>query len=361
MKRSHDEISAAGIPVPQVPSLVQMFILEPVESSVQESVLSTLKELGIVSRWPFQLPAFLSRHHRSALSQLRFYASPILDAERFLLALLPSGPAIGTFALSEGGEVFSVVDSVVLNGFCVQTEGPAVFDGQFVMDQKKRSYSFVLSDTLVCNKALCYREQGLQERRFWLQQFSEYVRNKCEGIVPFTVMEIKYEPLPQLQKLLSVIFWHNETESRVLIEADVHFPVLGIRLSPVNVLYTLGQTNDSVLDWYYARQYPFYMQCVVVPSNQQVLFSWKDGPAGAVLMRPPHLAAIGEMLTKEGGKCIAKLVHDPGVGLFNVRGVYSITSRPPTSTPLAVKALFQAAEAITKEDLVAMSSQALKQ
>ncbi len=334
-----------------VPSLVEWAILsEAVPPAVSAAMPAKLAPLV-----GFQDVALLSRRDKTALkTTMQRLVSPIFDAERFWIVLDASpDESTGVYALSEAGRLYGLVESDVLLGFAV-ARGASLFvvEGVFAFSPKSENFTLVVQDVLLFGP-----DATAAARRAVAEQFCEYCADKARDLLPFEVMAQRFEPFtgPGLQKLLSTIMWHQETESRVMVAGEkARLNVLGLRLTPVDSHYVPGGINGSVLDWIFPRQFPLFVRLFVLPGSEAIAFGFRDASAGVMPLNPLHVAAVVAKLGESAnGSCICKLVFDPTKGLYNVRAVAAHGSRRLTTAAQAYHAASYSIEAITKEELIA--------
>jgi hypothetical protein len=218
MKRPLDKMQASaepGLPgAPLVPSLVAWSVLtDQVSPELAASVCARLAPMV-----GFQDVSVLSRRDKTVLRSLEsvWVVSPILDGERFWL-LLDSTLEGGVFVLSETGKVFAVLDSAVLLGFVLErSQVFSVFEIVFVYNPKAEDFVMVLQDALSLGS-----DAILTMRKVELSVFSQFCATRAKDLLPFDVLDQRYEALSGVGKLVSSIVWHEETSSRVWLNGEM--------------------------------------------------------------------------------------------------------------------------------------------
>jgi hypothetical protein len=353
MKRSFDEVSeaassesgAAHLPgSPLVPSLVSWSILGDPVSPELAAVLGP-KIFDVAS---FQEAGLLSRRNKPDLrsAEIGWLVSPVIDGERFLL-FLDSTVEGGVFALSETGKIFSVLESAVLLGFILERNlTQALFEVVFAFSPKSEEFVMVVQD------ALSLAGSHLSARRLEVGQFAQFCATRAKDLLPFEVMDQRFESLTSLPKLISSIMWHEETSSRVLVHGDFRIAVLGLRFNQMTGVYLSGGINSAVLDWFFPRQHVLFARLFALAATQGVTFGFRDAEAGVLSLNPAHVEATLQKLADCGGSCICKLMFDPTKGFYHVRALYAPAQRRLTTASCAFAAAMQANEAVSKEELM---------
>ena len=303
---------------------------------------------------PPQSAATLSRMHRSFLAGATAQVAPLWDGERFILLLETSGPpeTMGCWAVSESGVVSRVIATELLLGFAIKSGGFAsLFEVTFVWNPKTQDYALIVIDCLVCAGQPVFGSRSVTERMVVVDEFAAYC---TEGRVPFVVIANVVRPLAEMSSLLKEIRWRPEDESRVFVRGELHLAVLGIRIAPLDMLYTPGTVNDRILDWFYPRQAPLWLATRLVPTEEgtKLAFFLRDAPllTSAVQINPAHAPEIVE-------DCILKLILDPAHGYYNVRGIFPLDAHALTSAATLMALSVQAQQQINKDEIVAWLSQ----
>ena len=305
----------------------------------------------------FQETALLSRRDRAALRAAPRLVQPIFDAERLWLVLdAGEDEARGVYVLTETRRLLRVLQAEPLLDYAAARGAVfLVYEAAFAFSAKVEDFALLVLDMVLFGEPHTFAA-----RRHEVDRLCAFAGG-AQPALPFDVLAPRCVPCagPELQKLLSSVMWHQETESRVLMHDEKHrFAVLGLRLVAADSPYVPGAVNPALADWIFPRQFPYLVRLFVAPGSEAIVFGFRDAAAGALALNPAHVpAVVAKLGESDKASCICKLVFDPTKGLYNVRAVYAHGTRRLTTAAQAFQAAQYSSEAITKEELVAWAEQ----